>query len=65
VTGVQIQTRHLAEQVSSSLVAHQVEKKFLVQRDRVIIFFNDIPEAFNRLQDVLLVMCAQGLTQES
>jgi hypothetical protein len=29
----------------------------------VIVFFNDIPEALNRLQDVLLVMSAQGLAQ--
>jgi hypothetical protein len=36
---------------------------YLVQRHGVIIFFNDIPEAFNRLQDVLLVTSAQGLAQ--
>jgi hypothetical protein len=29
----------------------------------MIIFFNDIPEALNRLQDALLVMSAQGLAQ--
>jgi hypothetical protein len=39
------------------------KEKYFVQRDRVIVFFNDIPEALNRLQDVLLVMSAQGLAQ--
>jgi len=37
------------------------KEKFLVQRNGVIVFFNDIPEALNRLQDALLVMSAQGL----
>ena len=63
MTGVLIQTRHLAETVSSSLVAICFNEKFLVLRDRMIVFFNDIPEALNRFQDALLVMSTQGLAQ--
>jgi hypothetical protein len=55
--------RQLAGPVSFSLAVISFKEKYFVQRNRVIVFFNDIPEVLNRLQDTLLVMSAQGLAQ--
>jgi hypothetical protein len=55
----------LGESVSFSLMARWFRKKFLVQRDRVIVFFNDIAEAINYFENACPLRAVQRLAQQS
>jgi hypothetical protein len=55
----------LGESVSFSLMARWFRKKFLVQRDRIIVFFNDIAEAINHFENTCPLRAVQRLAQQS